>query len=243
VNQLSSFLKRNEKAVSNKVHHEAKTTNKAYFIIFTDKKVIGNTFVWKERERKKGKLVSPQRSKIESPSKLPQQKREERRERVISELIETEANYCRSLNKLIDYCVTPLKDYKIITEQQHDTLFSQLKVIKQLSETFLQGNVNMSQERWKIGSECETKQSKTKQNKTKQHKTNDNKTDLMERRKSWDPNKSPLSDLIGQFVPYFRMYQQYMNNYDKAIALMKTLQSKQKVYTYIFFYKLKKKKR
>ncbi|ETO03710.1 hypothetical protein RFI_33692, partial [Reticulomyxa filosa] len=97
--------------------------------------------------------------------------------------------------------------------------------------------------------------------KKKNKKMNKTNKDLTERRKIWDPNGSQLSDLVEQFVPYFRMYQQfsyfvlldfdeirneipdckcvnrYMNNYDKAITLMRKLESKQKVaFIFYFFY-------
>ncbi|ETO08194.1 hypothetical protein RFI_29198 [Reticulomyxa filosa] len=113
------------------------------------------------------------------PAKKETEEREDRRERAIVELIETETTYCRLLDKLVKHYVIPLRDYKLLNEEQHKALFPQLEVIKQLSDTFLQ--------------------------------------DLTERRKSWDPNKSILSDLIEQFVPYFRMYQQLSKKKKKEL--------------------------
>ncbi|ETO13684.1 Rho guanine nucleotide exchange factor [Reticulomyxa filosa] len=65
--------------------------------------------------------------------------REGLREKAIVELIETETTYCGLLDKLCQHYVIPLRDYKLINEEQHKTLFPQLEVIKQLSETFLHG--------------------------------------------------------------------------------------------------------
>ena len=52
--------------------------------------------------------------------------------------------------------------------------------------------------------------------------------DLNKRRSDWDPKSSKLSDLFEKFTPYFRMYQGYVNNHEKALEMMRKLQDKEK---------------
>eukprot|EP01084_Bolivina_argentea_P139540 245470_1 len=53
--------------------------------------------------------------------------------------------------------------------------------------------------------------------------------DLKKRREdNWDPHKTKLSDLFETFTPYFRMYQGYVNNHEKSVALMRKLNEKEK---------------
>ena len=117
--------------------------------------------------------------------------RAHRREKALSELVETEQTFSHRVGLLIAYYVKPLTDYKIVTADQHAILFPQLEVIKGLSDKFL--------------------------------------TELIKRRENWDADSTKLSDLFEDFVPFFRMYQGYVNNHDKAVALMEKLQNKKSV--------------
>ena len=113
-----------------------------------------------------------------------------RKEKATQELVDTEVTYNTLLGLLITHYVQPLQDYKLITNDQHATLFPQLQIIKGLSDKFLE--------------------------------------DLKNRRENWNPKESKLSDLFETFTPYFRMYQGYVNNHEKSVALMRELNEKEK---------------
>eukprot|EP01083_Nonionella_stella_P120783 362240_1 len=115
-----------------------------------------------------------------------------RREKATQELVDTEVTYNTLLGLLIKHYVQPLGDYKLISTDQHSTLFPQVQIIKGLSDKFLE--------------------------------------DLQQRREPnvWDPKTSKLSDLFETFTPYFRMYQGYVNNHEKSVALMRKLNEKEK---------------
>ena len=52
--------------------------------------------------------------------------------------------------------------------------------------------------------------------------------DLTARRVNWKPNESKLSDLFNTFTPWFRLYQDLVNNHEKAIHLIKELNQNKK---------------
>ena len=136
--------------------------------------------------------TAPKESK-KKDKKTKQDKEAERvhrREKATQELVDTEVTYNTLLGLLITHYVKPLQDYKLITNEQHSTLFPQLQIIKGLSDKFLE--------------------------------------DLKVRRENWDTKTSKLSDLFETFTPYFRMYQGYVNNHEKSVALMRKLSEKEK---------------
>eukprot|EP01084_Bolivina_argentea_P084050 152115_1 len=118
-----------------------------------------------------------------------------RKEKATQELVDTEVTYNTLLGLLISHYVLPLGDYKLVTNEQHNTLFPQLQIIKGLSDKFLE--------------------------------------DLRTRRENWDALRSKLSDLFETFTPYFRMYQGYVNNHEKSVALMRKLGEKEKWTEYV----------
>eukprot|EP00484_Ammonia_sp_Unknown_P027509 CAMPEP_0197032254 /NCGR_PEP_ID=MMETSP1384-20130603/10974_1 /TAXON_ID=29189 /ORGANISM="Ammonia sp." /LENGTH=952 /DNA_ID=CAMNT_0042461887 /DNA_START=28 /DNA_END=2886 /DNA_ORIENTATION=- len=136
------------------------------------------------------RAVPDKPKKKEKSSADKAQERQLRREKATQELVDTEVTYNTLLGLLIVHYVQPLADYKLITNEQHSTLFPQLQIIKGLSDKFLE--------------------------------------DLKTRRESWDANTSKLSDLFETFTPYFRMYQGYVNNHEKSVALMRKLSEKEK---------------
>ena len=77
-----------------------------------------------------------------------------RREKAIAELCQTETTYCNLLGLLIQYYVQPLSDYRLISEVEHNTLFPQLLIIRNLSEKFLadltERRQNWDQDRTKL---------------------------------------------------------------------------------------------
>ena len=52
--------------------------------------------------------------------------------------------------------------------------------------------------------------------------------DLMGRHEKWNNNKSKIGDLFLDFCPYFRMYQNYLNNYENATQTLAKLQNTKK---------------
>eukprot|EP01083_Nonionella_stella_P041171 111650_1 len=66
------------------------------------------------------------------------QKRSQSRETAIQDLYAAEQHYNALLRSTIQHYVTPLKNYQIISEKQHRTLFPELQSIKELSDTFLE---------------------------------------------------------------------------------------------------------
>ena len=113
-----------------------------------------------------------------------------RRDKAIKELVDTEQTYRDLLGLLIQWYVKPLSDYKLVSQDQHNSLFPQLQTILGLSERFL--------------------------------------SDLKKRRQNWNDETSKLSDLFEQFTPFFRMYQGYVNNHEKAVNLLRKLESNKK---------------
>lgn len=72
-----------------------------------------------------------------------------RREKATEELVDTETTYCTLLGLLIDHYVQPLSDYRLVTNDQHSTLFPQLVIIKGLSDKFLEDlKLRRSNESW-----------------------------------------------------------------------------------------------
>eukprot|EP01084_Bolivina_argentea_P036914 68241_1 len=51
---------------------------------------------------------------------------------------------------------------------------------------------------------------------------------LQQRRRNWDSNTTKLSDLFDTFNPYFRMYQDHVNNRADTVELLKELNQKTK---------------
>lgn len=134
--------------------------------------------------------TAPKEQKKEKTKEDKEAERTHRKEKATQELVDTEVTYNTLLGLLIEHYVKPLGDYKLITNDQHSTLFPQLQIIKGLSDKFLE--------------------------------------DLKKRRENWDPKTSKLSDLFETFTPYFRMYQGYVNNHEKSVALMRKLNEKEK---------------
>ena len=127
---------------------------------------------------------------VSEKKEKPRRSTEVCREKAIQELVDTEVTYNSLLGLLIAHYIDPLSNYKIISNEQHSTLFPQLFIIKGLSDKFLE--------------------------------------DLRKRRGDWDISKSKLSDLFETFTPYFRMYQGYVNNHEKSVALLRKLNDKDK---------------
>ena len=57
----------------------------------------------------------------------------------------------------------------------------------------------------------------------------------------WNENTSTIADKFIKFIPYLKMYQNYLNQYDNATKLLKTLQKDSRVCIHIdiimFLYK------
>ncbi|ETO34609.1 rhoGEF domain-containing protein, partial [Reticulomyxa filosa] len=50
--------------------------------------------------------------------------------------------------------------------------------------------------------------------------------DMKQRFENWDNDKSKIGDLLLDFIPYFKMYQNYFNNYDNVNTLLLKLNNK-----------------
>mmetsp|Transcript_18393 Transcript_18393/g.29153 ORF Transcript_18393/g.29153 Transcript_18393/m.29153 type:complete len:956 (+) Transcript_18393:1172-4039(+) len=73
--------------------------------------------------------------------------RKHRREKATQELVDTETTYNTLLGLLITHYVQPLADYKLISNEQHMTMFPQLQIIKGLSDKFLE-DLKTRREHW-----------------------------------------------------------------------------------------------
>jgi len=108
----------------------------------------------------------------------------DKRDLAVKELMNTEKTYVDQLRTLDIVYVNDLKKLKIITPEQHNTLFSQIKIILNLNTNFL---TNLS----------------------KAIKTN-----------------SSIGQEMLNFCPYFKIYREYVNNYEQASILLRKLKDR-----------------
>jgi FYVE/RhoGEF/PH domain-containing protein 5/6 len=112
-------------------------------------------------------------------------KRAVKRGQAVRELLETEKTYVNRMEMCIMYLIDPLAEQKkLISENDHQILFSDYKIIFSLNSQFLLDLTNAIQ-------------------------------------------ADALGKQFEKFCPYFRMYQNYLNNYDRAIVCLTKLQTKQ----------------
>ena len=127
----------------------------------------------KKVKKTKNKIIE---SKLSEDDIKKMKIRAEKRKKAVDELIQTEQTYIDRLTLCIDNFAKPLKNNnKLISFQNHETLFKDLEVIRGLNSTFL--------------------------------------NDLQSSVANWDNNNTMIGDYFIKFTPYFRMYQNYMNNY------------------------------
>jgi len=94
--------------------------------------------------------VLPSAPASPSTEKSPADKAAERlhrKEKATMELVDTEVTYNTLLGLLIEHFVKPLGDYKLISTDQHNTLFPQVQIIKGLSDKFLE-DLKERREHW-----------------------------------------------------------------------------------------------
>jgi len=108
----------------------------------------------------------------------------EKRDRAVNELINTEKTYVEQLRTLNIVYVNGLEKLKTITPEQHNTLFSQVKIILNFNTNFL-SNLSIAIKK----------------------------------------NKSIGQEMLN-FCPYFRIYREYVNNYEQASILLRKLKDR-----------------
>jgi len=108
-----------------------------------------------------------------------------KRDLAIQELQKTEETYVEQLQLLNLVYVAPMEKLKSITQEQHNTLFSQIKIILNFNTNFLH-----------------------------------NLSDAIKRGNS-------IGQELLKFCPYFKIYREYVNNYEQANILLRKLKSRQ----------------
>lgn len=131
----------------------------------------------------------------------------------VGELEKTEMSYLHQLKMLHEWYVHPMLELKYITGEEHSMLFSQIGIILNLNKTF-QVKLSAAIEREKsLGTEAigteEVEEKKSVGTEKKE-----------------DEVKSLGAEMLS-FCPYFKIYRQYVTNYDKANILLKQLKTRQ----------------
>lgn len=108
-----------------------------------------------------------------------------KRDLAVQELQKTEETYVEQLQLLNLVYVTPMENLKSISQEQHNTLFSQIKIILNFNTNFLH-----------------------------------NLSDAIKRGNS-------IGQELLNFCPYFKIYREYVNNYEQANILLRKLKSRQ----------------
>jgi len=108
----------------------------------------------------------------------------DKRNLAVKELQKTEETYVEQLRLLNLVYVTPMEQLKSITPDQHNTLFSQIKIILNFNTNFL-----------------------------------NNLSDAIRRGNS-------IGQELLNFCPYFKLYREYVNNYEQANILLRKLKSR-----------------
>jgi len=109
----------------------------------------------------------------------------DKRDKAVSELLTTEKTYVDQLRTLDIVYVNELEKLKTITPEQHNTLFSQIKIILNFNTNFLTNLSNAIKKNKSIGQE------------------------------------------MLNFCPYFKIYREYVNNYEQASILLRKLKDRQ----------------
>jgi len=108
----------------------------------------------------------------------------DKRDLAVKELLSTEKKYVDQLRTLDIVYVNGLEKLKAITSEQHNTLFSQIKIILNFNTNFL---TNLS--------------------------------------KAIKKNESIGQEMLN-FCPYFKIYREYVNNYEQASILLRKLKDR-----------------
>lgn len=136
----------------------------------------------------------------------------EKRSLAVGELEKTEMSYLQQLKMLHDWYVNPLLQLRIITDEEHSMLFSQIGIILILNQTF-QAKLSAAIE---LEKSLGTETIGTEELEEKKSVGTEKKEDEV---------KSLGAEMLS-FCPYFKIYRQYVTNYDKASILLKQLKAR-----------------
>lgn len=154
-------------------------------------------------------------------------KQEERlmKDRVEREFFETEENYFKSLDIVVEVYVKPLREAKIISQQDMDTIFSNIETIHQIHQRLYLDLKPL------FCPETEAPATAPQPDDSTQPKLDKRPSFYDSATKSDSKTQKSLGDLLRAFIPFFKMYTVYINSFDNANKRITDLQNSSKKFT------------
>jgi len=135
------------------------------------------------------------------------------KDRIEHEFFETEENYYKSLDIVVEMYIRPMREAKIISQQDMDTIFSNIETIHQIHKNLVQDlrPLFSPPEPPAPGEQPQTSTIPTIRANKKTQKS--------------------LGDLLRAFIPFFKMYTIYINSFDNANKRVTELQNSSKKFS------------